>query len=61
MKLVFEVKTDSVALGCITAAAIFGLSNIGVAHDSLPIAAAASVGITLIAYVTVTKVFTVEN
>ena len=57
----FEVKTDSVTLGCITAAAIIGLSKIGIAHDSLPIAAAASVGITLIAYVTVTQVFTANN
>ena len=61
MKLVFEIKTDSVALGCITTAAIIGLSHIGVAHDSLPIAATASAGITLIAYVTVTKVFAIEK
>ena len=52
---------DSVALGCITAVAIIGLSHIGVAHDSLPIAAAASAGITHIAYVTVTQVFTVAK
>ena len=61
MKVVFEVKTDSVALGCITAAAIIGLSHIGVTHDSLPIAAAASAGITLIAYVTVTQVFAITK
>ena len=57
MKLVFEVKTDSVALGCITVAALVGLGNIGTAHDSLPIAATAAAGITFISYVVVSQVF----
>ena len=57
MKLIFEIKTDSVTLCLITIAAIVGLSNIGTTHDSLPIAVGSAAGVTIITYVVVTKVF----